>query len=102
MDVEEEGQVVVSVRVLVVHQNALLEVLHCVLIITNLEVCKTEIVLQLRIVVIDPLCLLKRCNGKHILTLLVHGDAIVEEGLPAACVILLEVLFGCDCKALPV
>ena len=38
VDVEEEGQVVVRIRVLVVQQDATFEVLHSVLVVTNLEV----------------------------------------------------------------
>ena len=38
MDVEQEGKIVVRIRVLVIQNDALLEVLDCVLIVSNLEV----------------------------------------------------------------
>ena len=50
--------------------------------------------MQLRIVLIDSLSFFKCSNGEHILVELVHGDAIVEEGLPATSVILLEMLLA--------
>ena len=87
---------------LVIHQDALLEVLHRVLVVANFEVSKAKIILQLIIIVIYPLSFLKGCDSKNVLTLLVHGYAVVEESFPTARMVLLKVLLRSDGKSLPI
>lgn len=62
VDVEQERKVVVGKRMSVIHQYALLEVLNGMLVIANFKVSQPQIVLQLRILVLDSLCFFKRCN----------------------------------------
>ena len=102
VDVEQEGEVVVSVRVLVVEKNALFEMLNCVLIVTNFEIGEAQVVVELSVVILDPLSLLKCRDGQNVLILLVHRDAVVKEGLPAACMILLQVALALNCQTVPV
>ena len=82
MNIEEEGQIVVGIGVLLVKQDALLQVLNGVLVITNLEVGKAKVVVKLGIVLVNSLRLFEGCNGKNELTLFVHGDTIIEESHP--------------------
>ena len=82
VDVEQERQVIVCIRVFVVQDYALFEVLHRVLIVAYLEVREAEVVVQLGIILVDALRLFKGCNREHITALLVHGDTIVEESFP--------------------
>ena len=82
VDVEQEGEVVIGIRMLIVQQDAPLQVLDRVLVVTDFEVGEAEVVVQLGIVVLDPLRLLERSDRQHVLVLLVHGDAVIEEGLP--------------------
>ena len=102
VDIEKECQVVVSVRMLVVKKNAFLQVLYCMLIVANLEVGKTKVVVKLRIFIIDSFRLLKGSNCKHILTLFVHGDTIIEESHPRTRIVLLQVLLANYCKTVPI
>ena len=82
VDIEEECQVVVRVRMLVIKENAFLQVFNCVLIVTDLKVGKTKVVVKLGIFIVNTLRLLEGSNSKHILTLFVHGDTIIEESHP--------------------
>jgi len=102
VDVEEEGKVVVCVWVLVVYQDALLQVLHCVLVVADLEVGQPQVIMQLSVVVVDALGLLEGRDREHVLALLVHRDPVVKERLPAARVALLEVFFCLYGQTLPV
>ena len=102
VDVEEEGKVVVCVWVLVVHQDALLQVLHCVLVVADLEVRQPQVILQLSVVVVDALGLLEGRDCEHVLALLEHSDPVVKERLPAARVALLQVFFRLNGQTLPV
>ena len=102
MDVEQEGKIVIGVRVLIVKQNATLEVLYRVLVVTNLEVRQSEVIVQLSVIVLDPLCLLEGRDRQHILILLIHRYAIIKEGLPTTRMILLQVSLALDCQSVPV
>ena len=82
VDVEQESQIIVCIRVLVVQYYALFEMLHGVLIVAYLKVSEAEVVVQLGIILVDALRLFEGCNCQHITALLVHGDTIVEESLP--------------------
>ena len=55
VDIEQEGQVVISVWMLIIQQNAPLQMLNRVLVITDFEVGEAEVVMQLGVVVLDPL-----------------------------------------------
>ena len=72
------------------------------LVIANLEVGEAEVVVELGVVVLDALRLLERRDRQHVLALLVHGDAVVEERLPRARMIFLKVPFALDGQAVPV
>lgn len=102
VNVEQERQVVICVRVLVVEQDTSLQVLHRVLVISNFEVGQAQIVVQLWVVVLDPLGLLKRRDRQDELLLLVHGDAVVEEGLPGGSQVFLQVSLALDRQGVPV
>ena len=102
VDIEQESQVVVCIRVLVVQDDALFEVLHGVLVVTYLEVGEAEVVVQLGIVLVDALRLFKGCNREHITALFVHGDTVVEECLPRTCSRFLYMRFACHCQPVPV
>jgi len=67
---------------LVVKKDALFEMFDSVLIVSNLEIRQSLVVLELSIVFIDSLGFLKGGDRQDILTLLVHGDTIIEECLP--------------------
>ena len=67
-----------------------------VLIITNLEVCESEVIVKLCIILVNSLRLFKGCDGKNKFTLFVHGDAIVKESFPGAGVVFLKVLLAND------
>ena len=97
MNVEEEGQIVIGVGVLLVKQDALLKMLDGVLVITDLKVGKAKVVVKLGIVLVNSLRLFERCDGKNVLSLFVHGDAIVKEGFPGAGMVLLKVFLAYDC-----
>ena len=58
--------------------------------------------MQLSIVILDPFGFLERGYSQHILILLIHGDTIVKEGLPAASMVLLQMAFTLDCQAIPI
>ena len=94
MNIEEESQIVVGVGVLLVKQDAFLKVLDGVLVITNLEVGKTKVVVKLGIVFVNSLRLFESCDGKNELTLFIHGDAIVKESFPGACMVFLQMLLA--------
>ena len=102
VDVEQEGEVVIGIRMFIIQQDAPLQVLDRVLVVTDFEVGEAEVVVQLGIVVLDPLRLLERSDRQHVLVLLVHGDAVIEEGLPRARMILLKVTLAFDGQAVPV
>ena len=53
MDIEEESQVVVRVRMLIVEEDALLEMFDRVLIIADFEVGKTKVIVKLGVLIID-------------------------------------------------
>ena len=76
---------------LIVQQDAPLQVLDRVLIIADFEVGEAEVIVQLGVVVLDPLRLLEGSDREHVLVLLVHGNAVIEESLPRARMILLKV-----------
>ena len=67
---------------LVVKKDALFEMFDSVLIVSDLEIRQSLVVLELSIVFIDSLGFLKGGDREDVLALLVHGDAIIEEGLP--------------------
>lgn len=50
VDVEQEGEVVISIGVFLVKMDALLEVLDCVLVVSNLEVSKADVVMELGVI----------------------------------------------------
>ena len=59
--------------------------------------------MELSVDVSDPLSPLKGSNGQQVLILLVHGNAVVKEGQPAArVVILLQHPLALDRQAVPV
>jgi len=60
MDVEEEGQVVVGERMLVVKQDTHFQMFNGMLVVADLKVSHCKIVLQLCVFSIDPLRLLIR------------------------------------------
>ena len=72
------------------------------LVITNLEVGKAKVVVKLGIVLVNTLRLFEGCDGKNKLILLVHGDTIVKESFPGACVVFLQVLFAHNSQAIPI
>ena len=74
----------------IVNQNASLEMLDSLRVVSDFEVGKAKVVVQLCIVRIDLLGLFKRSNGQHIFILFVHANTVVEECLPRAGVVLLE------------
>ena len=67
---------------LVVKKDALFEMFDSVLIVSNLEIRQSLVVLELSIVFIDSLSFLEGGDRQDVLSLLVHGDTIIEEGLP--------------------
>ena len=86
----------------IIQQDAPLQVLDRVLVVANFEIGEAEVVVQLGIVVLNPLRLLEGSDRQHVLVLLVHGDAIIEEGLPRASMILLKVTLAFDSQTVPV
>ena len=102
VNIEKEREVVVGIWMLVIEEDASFEMFHCVLVVSNLEIGKTQIVVQLSVIILNPLRLLEGGNGQHVLVLLVHGDAVVEEGLPRRGVILLQVSLAFNGQAIPV
>ena len=67
---------------LVVKKDALFEMFDSVLIVSDLEIRQSLVVLELSIVFIDSLSFLESGDREDVLALFVHGDAIIEEGLP--------------------
>ena len=67
---------------LVVEKDAFLEMFDSVLIVSDLEIRQTLVVLELSIVFVDSLGFLESGDREDVLALLVHGDTIIEEGLP--------------------
>ena len=67
---------------LVVKKDALFEMFDSVLIVSDLEIRQSLVVLELSIVFIDSLSFLEGGDREDVLALLVHGDTIIEEGLP--------------------
>ena len=72
------------------------------LIVSNFEVCKTQVVVQLGITVVHNFSLLKRCDRQNVLLLFVHGDTVEEEGVEGARVVLLQMVSTDDCETFPV
>ena len=67
---------------LVVKKDALFEMFDSVLIVSDLEISQSLVVLELSIVFVDSLGFLESGDREDVLSLLVHGDTIIEEGLP--------------------
>ena len=86
--VVEEGEIVVRIRVLVVQKDALLQVLHGVLVVSNFEVGQSKVVVQLGVVLKDLLRFFKGSDGIHVVAHFVHRDPMVEERLPRRSVFL--------------
>ena len=72
------------------------------LIITNLEVSEAKVIVKLSIVLVNSLRLFEGCDGKNIFTLFVHGDAIVKECFPGACMVFLQMLLAHNLQAIPI
>ena len=72
------------------------------LIITDLKVSEAEVVVKLGIVLVNSFRLFEGCDGKNEFTLFVHGDAIVKESFPGACMVFLQMLLAHNLQAIPI
>jgi len=88
--------------VLVVQQDAPLEVLHRVLVVTDFEVGQAKVVVQLRIIILNLFRLFERRDSQNVLLLLVHGDTVVKESLPRARMVLLQMPLALNRQAIPI
>ena len=87
---------------LVVQQDAPLEVLHRVLVVTDFEVGQAKVVVQLRIIILNLFRLFERRDSQNVLLLLVHGDTVVKESLPRARMVLLQMPLALNRQAIPI
>ena len=60
------------------------------------------VILELSVILVNSLGFLEGSDGEDVLTLLVHGNTVVEEGLPGAGVILLKMFLADNGQTVPV
>ena len=87
---------------LVVQQDAPLEVFHRVLVVADFEVGQAKVVVQLRIIILNLFRLFERRDSQNVLLLLVHGDTVVKESLPRARMVLLQMPLALNRQAIPI